>query len=123
MSRCNKQRDARHRQRTSAATVTPEFYLNTQLNCCRESCSERPPPIGNLQGHTTTNSCGNCGLKRLPVAASSTASWLRPRPRLAMNNPLEGLAGLPDEQKRRLEDAIEQMQVRDRCSLVAALAR
>lgn len=33
---------------------------------------------------------------------------------LTMNNPLEGVTGLPEEQKRRLEDAIEQMQVRDR---------
>ena len=40
-----------------------------------------------------------------------------------MNNPLEGLAGLPDEQKRRLEDAIEQMQVRDRCLHNTALDR
>jgi hypothetical protein len=32
----------------------------------------------------------------------------------AMNNPLEGVTGLPEEQKRKLEDAIEQMQVRDR---------
>lgn len=31
-----------------------------------------------------------------------------------MNNPLEGITGLPEEQKRKLEDAIEQMQVRDR---------
>ena len=38
-----------------------------------------------------------------------------------MNNPLEGLAGLPDEQKRRLEDAIEQMQVRDRWPHVGAV--
>lgn len=30
-----------------------------------------------------------------------------------MNNPLEGVTGLPEDQKRKLEDAIEQMQVRD----------
>lgn len=40
----------------------------------------------------------------------------------AMNNPLEGITGLPEEQKRKLEDAIEQMQVRDRCAAAAAAA-
>ncbi len=33
-----------------------------------------------------------------------------------MADPLAGMADLPDEQKRALEDAIEQMQVRDRCA-------
>lgn len=32
-----------------------------------------------------------------------------------MADPLAGLADVPAEQKRALEDAIEQMQVRDRC--------
>jgi len=31
-----------------------------------------------------------------------------------MNNPIEGLEGLPDEQKNALMTQIEEMQVRDR---------
>ena len=33
-----------------------------------------------------------------------------------MNNPIEGLEGLPDEQKNALMTQIEEMQVRDRYS-------